>query len=132
VAILFNCQFVSRQRREVNVRVEVASATATKLVVAVAVQLAVRTTVVRIILVILVVANATVAMIASVIEGTNASQGTSRMIVREIGMEVAGITAAVVTTQMVLEVVVVARVEVDAAPIHRLARTVHRHQVAVD
>jgi len=132
VAILFNSQSVSRQRKEVNIRVEVVSITATKLVVAGVARIAVRTTVVRIILVLLVVANATLAMIASVIKGTNVSRGTSRMIVRGNNMEVVCPTATVVITRIVLEVVVIARVEMDTVLIHRLARTVRRHQVAVD
>ena len=92
-----------------NVRAEVASVTATSYAVAGVVRTAVRTTVAQIILVILVVADATTAMIASLVEGTNVSQTTSRMIVREINMETVDTRTTVETTRVATEVVVVAR-----------------------
>jgi len=114
-----------------NVKVEVVNVTATSLVVAGAVRIAVRTTVIRIIPVILVVANATLAMIASVIKGTNVSRRTSRVIVQEISMQTVGAMTTGVTTQIATEVVVAARAKMDMALIHHPALTVHPRRVAV-
>ena len=113
----------SRRRMVTNVGVEVASVTATSHVVAGAVRMAVRTTVALTILVILVVTDATTVMIASLVEGTNVSQTTSPMIVREINTETVGTRTTVATTRIATEVVVVARAEVVMALTHRPART---------
>ena len=130
-AIRVNSRFVSRRRKVNNVKVEVVNVTATSLVVAGAVRIAVRTTLIRIIPVILVVANATLAMIASVIKGTNVSRRTSRVIVLEISMQTVGAMTTGVTTQIATEVVVAARAKIDMALIYHPARTAHPRRVAV-